>query len=150
LSFVKSVDSLARKIAEDVAEKEITAVQAGAGLFDVIRYATIFPESEYAASAQATIDSMRVDGYTVNVKNFWNMAKNPYQGINAQILSPDGQRFELHFHTRTSLDTKNGEVQAVYEKLRAETDPAKRADYAEQMFQISKKIPVPPGVAKVR
>lgn len=149
---LKSEESLARKIAGEVSDSggTLTPEQAGAKMFDINRYTTVYPEGQYASGAQATINDLRAEGNTLNVKNYWNVDSNPYQGVNVQVTTPDAQKFELQFHTDTSLAVKEGELHSVYEAQRIETNPAMRAQYAQQMGAISAKIPVPHGIGSVK
>lgn len=148
---LKTEKSLARKIGNDVREGKgkVTSEEVADRMFDVNRYTTIFDPENYAAGSQATLDDMRRDGYTLNVKNQWKNPDMPYQGINVQVQSPDGARWELQFHTDVSFDIKEHEAHAVYEKLRVATDPRLIAEYNSQLEDIFGKIPVPPGVDDV-
>lgn len=146
---LKGLDSLTRKIDADVAAGKGPADRIAGQLFDVNRYTTVFPEARYATSAQETLDALREQGYTTNVKNYWNVEHNPYQGINVQVTGPTGERFELQFHTPTSLDVKEGELHTIYERARVETDPTKLEQYTADSFTAAARIPVPPGVVRV-
>lgn len=146
---LKTEGSLARKIAADVQAKGMTAAEVGDSLFDVNRYTAVFPADEYASSSQAVLDDLRGSGHTVNVKNYWNNRDNPYQGINVQVTSPAGQRWELQFHTETSLEVKEGDLHAIYEKARVTTDEQLLRTYTAESFAASAAIPVPFGVQSV-
>lgn len=147
---LKSVDSLTRKIESGVAEGKGTASQLAADMFDINRYTTVYSETSYAESIQSTLDALREQGHTLNVKNYWTKDEFAYQGVNVQITTPAAQKFELQFHTDTSLAVKEGDLHTVYEAKRIETDEAKRAEYDRQMFDMAAKIPVPPGITSVR
>jgi len=148
---LKTADSLTRKIEGGVKAGKGTATQVAADMFDINRYTTVYSEASYAKNVQATLDALRAEGHTLNVKNYWNVAldKNPYQGVNVQITTTSAEKFELQFHTATSLDVKEGQMHIVYEKWRVETDEVKRAEYTQQMIDISAAIPVPPTVTSV-
>lgn len=73
----------------------------------------------------------------------------PYQGVNVQITSPVGEKFELQFHTDYSLEVKEGELHTIYEAQRIETDMVKWREYQRQMFEVAGKIPIPPGIRDV-
>lgn len=148
---LKTADSLARKLEGEILESggTLTAEAAAAKMFDVNRYTTVYSESSYADGVQASLDSLRADGHTLKVKNYWNVDDNPYQGVNVQIISPAGEKFELQFHTDYSLEVKEGELHRIYELQRVETSAAKREEYAQQMFDIAAKIPVPRGILGV-
>ena len=119
-------------------------------MFDVNRYTTVYPEAQYACGAQATLDTMRAQGLKLNVKKYWNVDTNPYQGLNVQATTAAGQKFELQFHSGTSLSVKEGEMHSVYELQRVEPDATRWDEYAKQVFAVSAKIPVPPGISSVK
>jgi hypothetical protein len=146
---LKGAGSLERKIAGDVAGKGMTAAESGAKMFDVNRYTMVIPESRYATGAQSVINDLHAQGNTLNVKNYWNSATNPYQGVNVQVVTPVGDRFELQFHTPTSLAVKEGEMHTLYEASRIETNQVKIDAYTAQSFAVSAKIPVPSGIQGV-
>lgn len=152
---LKGADSLARKIKGDqesaaLEGKSLSAEQAAANLFDVNRYTIIYPEKDYAKSAQATIDQLKKQGYTLNVKNYWNIHTHAYQGINVQATGKDGSKFELQFHTPTSLSVKEGELHKVYEQQRVEKDPTIKKSFEAKMHAVAARIPIPPGVQSVK
>jgi hypothetical protein len=113
---VKTADSLARKLAVDSADSGKPPAELGDLMFDVNRYTMTADETRYAAIAQAAIDDLRGQGNTVRVKNFWNDPDNPYQGVNLQVTTGDGVKYELQINTPASLAVKNGPMHVLYEK----------------------------------
>jgi hypothetical protein len=49
-------------------------------------------------------------------KNSWTNAE--YKGINTRWVTPDGQRFEVQFHTPDSFHAKHYVTHAAYERIR--------------------------------
>jgi hypothetical protein len=147
---VKTADSLTRKIAVDAAEKGKDPSELAGDIFDVNRYTLSTDEGHYAALAQATIDDLRGQGNTVLVKNFWNRSDNPYQGINLQVTTPDGAKYELQINTPASLAVKNGRMHRLYEQFRVQHDETARAVLLEKMFVLMRTIPIPKGIHDVR
>lgn len=78
---------------------------AAANIGDSVRYTMQLDESKYSQSVVNTVESLNAAGYTTRVKNFWQ-DNNTYKGVNAVVTSPNGQIFELQFHTMDSLITK--------------------------------------------
>lgn len=146
---LKTPDSLSRKIATDVRDKGIPPHEVAASLYDVNRYTIALSHTDYAASSQAALNDLVRAGHQVKVKNYWNVADNPYQGINVQVTAPDGHRYEVQFHTGDSLKVKNGELHALYERIRVSKSDEEIGRLTEQSFKVSRTIPVPPGVAGV-
>ena len=64
------------------------------------------------------IDELSKLGYnTVAIKNSWEDPLNPYKGINTIVTAPNGQKFEIQYHTKESFQVKE-KMHALYEKQR--------------------------------
>ncbi len=81
-------------------------------------------------------------------KNSWTDAE--YKGINTRWVTPDGQRFEVQFHTQESFHAKHHVTHAAYERIR---DPsASRSELRGlHAFQreVSSWIRLPVGAADI-
>jgi hypothetical protein len=155
---LKTEASLARKIADQARERmaggrlttEQAVKQVSAGIKDALRYTMEVPTGEYMATYQRTVQALESHGYTRNAsKNTWaepgSPQAGPYRGINESWSTPDGQVFELQFHTAESFEVKS-ESHAPYEEARAEgTSPARAKELNDQMTKMSDAIPVPDG-----
>ncbi len=77
----------------------------------------------------------------------WN---NPYNGINTTIVSPDGQAFEVQFHTQESFDIKNGKMHELYGQWRVlpDSDPLK-AKLKGDMFELANNMTRPDNISEV-
>jgi hypothetical protein len=149
---IKGEDSLFRKIEGDIAGGK-TFDEAASGMSDVLRYTTVLPDASYTNSVEALLDAIRADGNTVKVKNFWlvDVEKNPYQGINVQVLTRDGQKYELQFHTAESFNTKEYKMHKLYEEHRAlTTSAARKQELSKEMAAMAREVPMPPGVTTMR
>jgi hypothetical protein len=83
-----------------VAEHGISATRAAEGVFDAIRYTACFPPQKLASGTKAILSRLQAQGNgIVQLKNTWLDPKSSYRGINVQMRSPDGQLFEVQFHT---------------------------------------------------
>lgn len=89
---------------------------AAANIGDSVRYTMKLDESNYSQGVVNTIESLNDAGYKTRVKNFWQ-ENNTYKGVNAVVTSPNGQIFELQFHTLDSLVVKEINHQ-IYEVTR--------------------------------
>ena len=86
---------------------------------DLIRYTEIFEPDQLAEGTNLSLQEFEANGYSVaRVKNTWGDTSNPYNGINATIVSPEGQAFEVQFHTLDSFNLKNGQLHSLYEQCR--------------------------------
>ena len=134
---MKDGDSYMRKVRKDAREKG-GQEKAAEGLYDAVRYTQVSDEKNLAQNCKKTLTNLQAEGYNVvGVKNTWKDPTNPYNGINVKLRSPDGQQFELQFHTRDSLRVKE-EIHKLYEEQRklSKRDP-KWKELNDQMMAIS-------------
>lgn len=134
---LKSQDSLTRKLGE-TAQEDIR---------DALRYTMVGDPKVLASSSKATLETLQAQGYEVlKVKNSFKPGA-PYKGVNTQIKAPDGQVFELQFHTLQSFHTKQNLSHELYEKMRVlpDADPRK-AELARELVKISDPIVAPKGL----
>lgn len=143
----KSFPSLTRKIESKVRSGE-TMHDAAASISDALRYTMQIPDDRYSAVAQSVIDTLKAQGATVRVKNYWD--RPDYRGINAPYTLPDGLKVELQFHTPTSLRVKEGELHTLYEAWRVLDPASAEADaLLDKMEMIANRIPTPKGALDV-
>ncbi len=118
---------------------------------DVIRYTEIFEPGKLAEGTNLSLKEFEANGYTITkVKNTWCNPYCEYKGINTTIISPEGQSFEVQFHTMESFELKNGAMHSLYEEQRvlSRTDPEYLQLKAE-MFELSGKLQVPDNISEV-
>jgi len=160
----KSEDSLTRKIIDQSNRIERALIKQGKdpvqaaktaldetvlGINDALRYTISFPKEGYYSAFEKTIASLERQGYKVAAfNNFWQKAGTTfdtgYRGINATLISPNGQKFELQFHTPESFKLKM-ETHSLYEEVRLPTTPKPRKDELRKLqIEMANKIPIPP------
>ena len=118
---------------------------------DVIRYTYIDHPTSLAGSYQEITRAMLEKGYeSVKVKNFWTNKGNPYNGINCTFKTPDGQRFEVQFHTPESYSIKDG-MHKDYEAWRV-LDPVsdKARALRKKMMEQSQGMEIPAYIEEVK
>lgn len=147
---LKDGDSFMRKVRSDAKEKRWNQQKAADNLFDAVRYTQISDDANLASNAKKTIAQLKAEGYNViGVKNTWKDPTNAYNGINVKVKSPDGQQFELQFHTRDSLRVKE-EIHGLYEKQRVlKKNSPEWLDLDRQMKEISSRQRRPVDVESV-
>jgi len=145
---IKGKDSYLRKIRTnykpDGNEYEIN---------DILRYTYGTSVKELSAKTLESIDKYSTLGYnTIRIKNIWLDEDNPYNGINTIIQAPNGQKFEMQYHTPESFELKNGKLHELYEKQRLITDEESAEFIAlrNQMFELSNKLTVPDGIERIK
>jgi hypothetical protein len=104
---LKGEDRLKEKIAAVLeVEPSMTAAEALREVPDAIRYTYSFQSEHYTSGYYDIKERYESRGYEMYYsQNWWT---NPeYKGINTRWVSPDGQRFELQFHTPESFHAKH-------------------------------------------
>jgi hypothetical protein len=131
---LKTVESLERKIGDKARDEFGGDNQAAAAdIGDSIRYTMQLDEQSYAGGVKNTIDVLNQEGYKTNVKNYWQ-ENNIYKGVNVTVTSPEGQKFELQFHTPGSYSLKETKNNDLYQIHRLSTTPlAMKYELEQQM-----------------
>lgn len=151
---IKSKESYLRKVASDAKGTDLQAISdAISGTNDVIRYTYQSSPDKLVNAYKDVHQELLAKGYEqFKLKNTWLIRSNPYKGINSNYRSPDGQRFEVQFHTPESFALKNGELHALYEKWRVmpnKADP-EAVKLSKQMSEMSSKLQVPDRIEEVK
>lgn len=144
---VKSKDSYLRKIRSNFSPDGNTYE-----IKDILRYTFIAGPNDLVDKTFLAIDELEKMGYTtIEIKNSWNDEQNPYKGINTVVKAPNGQKFEIQYHTPESVKLKDGSLHAIYEKARL-LDP-KSEEFlrlTDEMFKLSSVLTVPDGIWRIR
>ena len=100
---LKTKDSYLGKIRRDYSDGK-----SGYEINDIIRYTYGADVNNLVDKTLSCIDDMKnMDYNTVKVKNFWLDKSNPYNGINTTVQVPNGQKFEIQYHTKESYIVKD-------------------------------------------
>jgi hypothetical protein len=155
---VATESGLADKIARDLAANPAlrTPALAATKISDVVRFTMQATDQGYTEMVAGALEQLRTDGYgVVKFKSFWG--NDLYgAGINVQLAAPDGQLFELQFHTPESTAAKAlshdpYETVRVLEKrvasgeLTVEQARAIAGPLEERIRAIFVGLPIPPG-----
>lgn len=119
---------------------------------DIIRYTYTAPADEMTEKTMKAIELFRQAGYnTVEVKNTWMDSSSPYKGVNTTLRTPDGQAFELQYHTPESFSLKNAELHTLYEKARLlDKNSEERLKLEDEMFKLSDQLIPPKGIERLK
>jgi hypothetical protein len=116
---------------------------------DAIRYTCCLDTADYSPGFAEVKEGLENCGYEMFYsKNYWS---NPeYKGINTRWITPEGQRFEVQFHTLESFHAKHEVTHNAYERLR---DPAtsqhERIELRAFQQDVSSSIPIPLHAADI-
>jgi phage putative head morphogenesis protein, SPP1 gp7 family len=137
----KGLDSLVRKMQTTDAE-----------IKDALRYTFVAEQGNYTQSYTQIVELLKAKGYNeIVMKNYWLNSNNPYNGINTNLLSPEGFLFEIQYHTPESFTLKNGLLHELYEKARIlDEDSTEYAKLQDEMFKLSDALVKPKDLDKIR
>jgi hypothetical protein len=147
---LKGEDRLKEKIAERLeGEPDKSSTEILGKIPDAIRYTFCFQSENYARGYCDIKDRFENCGHEMYYsKNWWTDPE--YKGVNTRWATPEGQRFEVQFHTPDSFHAKECVMHLAYERIR---DPAtSRAELRElHAFQreVSSWIQIPDGAADI-
>ena len=127
----KGEESLARKIESDAEAQAVSVEQAADGVHDVLRYTLAVDPDRYQETVPQVLAGLTEAGYQVQkFNNAWG--GRYYQGVNVQLVSPDGVPVELQFHTPQSFAIKQAS-HGVYEIRRDKSATAEQKDRAKRL-----------------
>lgn len=121
---------------------------------DIIRYTlgTENPDNLIEKMNDSIAEFSEMGYNTIVLKNKWLDVLDPYNGINTTIVAPNGQKFEVQYHTKESFELKNGKLHELYEKQRLIEDEFsdEYIRFSDQMFEVSNGLKSPKDIESVR
>lgn len=147
----KSESSLNRKVGDYMRDEGLTRDQATDKVKDALRYTVLYNTENYTGATRSSLETLAAMGYTVEadkVKNIWERG-DAYQGMNAHITSPSGEKFEVQFHTPESFDVKTKVSDPLYHEYRVSESPQVKSQLWERMVAAWESVPIPPGVMSI-
>ena len=118
-------------------------------LGDVIRYTFEHPFENSSKKIKENLDKLKKYGYNISaIDNKWK-DDGAYNGINVDVVSPDGIPMEIQYTTKHNAAVKE-EMHVSYERLRDRRTPENIRGIAErQMQEIAKKWVKPKDIEDV-
>jgi hypothetical protein len=117
---------------------------------DAIRYTCCIETGDYTSGFAEAKKGLEGRGYEMYYsRNYWS---NPeYRGINTRWMTPEGQRFEVQFHTAESFHSKHAVTHKAYERIRDPvTSERERLELRDFQRDVSYWIPVPERVDRIQ
>lgn len=145
---IKTKDSYLRKIRMDYG-----AGKKGYEVNDIVRYTYCDKPDSLVDKTITCIECLNDKGYnTIRIKNTWIDSNNPYKGINTIVEAPNGQKFEVQYHTKESFDLKNNELHKLYEEQRLIKDRTSKRyiELDDMMYELSDALHVPDDIERVK
>ena len=145
---LKPTDSIASKIDRDTAElkknenlSEAEAQRKAADTMgDAMRYTMVIGDG-YISKLKKINRDLEASGHTLRVKNSWEEGQ-AYRGINIAVTGPNGEKFELQFHTPGSKKAAQ-RMHALYNTYRESKDDKIRRRIYDQMVRFGERAGSP-------
>jgi hypothetical protein len=148
---LKGEGRLREKIARTLesSSPDATVAEIAQQIPDAIRYTFCFSTADYTRGYFDITGRLEERGYHMyKTRNSWADAE--YKGVNTRWVTPQGQRFEVQFHTTESFYAKHEVTHEAYERIR---DPAttanERRDLSSFQREVSSWIPIPKSTCDI-
>jgi hypothetical protein len=117
---------------------------------DAIRYTFCFEPGSYTEGYRSITERMQSNGYRmIYSKNHWRHDPE-YKGTNTRWITPEGQLFEVQFHTPESYHAKQEITHKSYERIRSRlTDRSERRELEAFQRDVCSWITAPADVASI-
>jgi hypothetical protein len=148
---LKGEERLKEKIAEKIEhEPNKSPSEVVRKITDAIRYTFCFEPSNYSDGYRDVTERLEAREYRmVYSKNHWRDDPE-YKGINTRWVTPEGQRFEVQFHTAESHHAKQGLTHRSYERLRNSLTPDdERLELRLYQREVCRWIAAPEGATAI-
>jgi hypothetical protein len=146
---LKGEERLNEKIADllGTGAPDATTKEIAQQIPDAIRYTFCANPDSYNDAYWAVKGRLEACGYSMYYsQNHWRKAQ--YKGINTRWVTPEGQRFEVQFHTPDSFHAKQSLTHVSYERLRSSlTTDSERRDLRSFQEDVCSWITAPTGAA---
>jgi hypothetical protein len=147
-SAIKGEARLAQKIEAKAALYKMTRKQYAEKVGDTLRYTVLFPSDKYAAGVTQTRAALESKGFRMeNKDNQWD--KPGYKGLHYELVTPNGVKAEIQFHTPESEQTKKPSHK-YFETLRTSKDPATKHLLNRKINVLWSAVTVPTGVFNIK
>lgn len=146
---LKGEERYKEKVAEKLAAQPLRdPAEIARSIHDAIRYTYQLPNDSYAKGYEAISKKLTEQGHEMVLsRNSWGNLT--YKGINMRWRTPEGQLFEVQFHTPESFQAKQ-QTHRAYEAIRNPlTGESERRSLHEEQRKISSSITAPDGVTKL-
>jgi len=147
---LKGEDRLKEKVAEVLKrEPDRTPKEVVREVPDAVRYTFCLRAEDYTNGYQDIQHRLEAFGYEmIYSKNYWNDPE--YKGINTRWITPDGNRFEVQFHTQESYHAKQEVTHDAYERIRSPlTSRAERTELKSFQSEVTSWVLVPDGAEDI-
>ena len=147
---LKGEDRLKEKVAERLeGEPDKASAEILRKVPDAIRFTFCLPSETYTRGYYDIKERLESCGHQIyESRNSWDGPE--YKGINTRSVTPEGQRFEVQFHTHESHHAKEHVTHWAYERIRNPlTSDEERAELKAFQREVCSHVQVPDGARDI-
>lgn len=147
---IKSVNSLTDKLVRKL-KNNPDIQEVISGVHDALRYTIVSKDSDIVKNYDKAIEYFKNHGYNViEVSNTFIDDKSAYKGINTVIANKGGYKFEIQFHTPSSLEIKHKNHSLYKEEQNSSTTENRKKEIRFEMKQNASKVKVPQNIDAIK
>jgi hypothetical protein len=146
---LKGADRFKEKVTDELRAKPERSIGViSENMPDAMRYTYQFENDHYESGYWDVHRCLVQNGYSLDFRrNSWDSSQ--YRGLNTRWRTPEGQLFEVQFHTPESFEAKQLTHKA-YERIRSPaTSDHERDDLYAFQGEVSAHVPVPEGALMI-
>lgn len=119
-----------------------------------MRYTITFSPEKYVEGYYSTLKAFENQGYKLEKQNNSWLDKGTkddtgYRGINTTFIAPNGQKFELQFHTPESFKFKNDNHYLYEEARRPNTSEERKREMKQLNIKLAEPLITPTNIDKI-
>jgi hypothetical protein len=138
-------DKIQRKLKDSNGTKSDEQIVNEIG--DLVRYTQMSEHNKLVANTRKTIARLEQLGYSApKLDNRYLVPNASYKGIHLDVVSPQGQRFELQIHSPDSMAVKNATHKMYEEARNVNTTPERAKQLTDQMRAMWVNLPMPKDI----
>lgn len=138
---------------KDTGEKDPrTDEEVLGGLNDLVRYTQVSEHDKIAENAEKTMKALEDRGYEIVLCKNRYASEKPLDYYDIKIIAknPDGQQFELQFHSKESLDAKDKNHKLYEIARKVDTSDEERERLGKQMMANAAVLKKPAGYERIK
>jgi len=148
-----SVQSLRERLDSAMKFKGLSLDAAKDGLTDAVRYSVVLPSDSFAQGCRAVMAQLDAhDCRKTKVTNHFIHGANDFAGISVVFSHPNGQRFQIQFHTDATFALKQQFHDLYKQSFQLSAQGASRAELRTLMAPVRtafRNVPLPAGCDEI-
>ena len=151
---LKTEESISRKIDKNAKEGGIDKTVAANNIKDSIRYTSLSDDNNFVESYRQTKKLLLSKGYTeIKCRNYFELYRQgnaKHKQITSVFADDKGNRFELQFHTPSSIKAKEMKTPIYEEARKIGTTQKRKNELERQMEELAEKVTDPKDIFTIK